>query len=74
MESQNKRLLDYLKQGKRVDPLIAWSELGIYRLGSRIFDLRDSGHLVDDEWVKVPNRFGEEIRVKSYFIKENSLT
>lgn len=71
MESQNKRLLDYLKQGKRVDPLIAWSELGIYRLGSRIFDLRDSGQLVDDEWVKVPNRFGEEIRVKSYFIKEN---
>ena len=70
METQNKRLLKALEEGKRINPLNAWQELGIYRLSGRVFDLRDSGHLVDDEWIKVPNQFGEECRVKSYFLRQ----
>ena len=40
-KSQNTILLDYLKSGRIIDPIKAWSEMGIYRLSARIKDLRD---------------------------------
>ena len=48
----------------------AWSELGIYRLGARVFDLKASGHDIDRELVPVSNRFGEECRVAQYRLIE----
>ena len=41
--NQNKRLLNYLEQGNKINPLKAWNELGIYRLASRVCDLRKEG-------------------------------
>tara|TARA_Y100000361_G_scaffold81679_1_gene72249 strand:+ start:415 stop:618 length:204 start_codon:yes stop_codon:yes gene_type:complete len=66
--TQNKRLLTYLEQGNKINPLKAWQELGIYRLASRICDLRKDGIEVKDEWLEVPNRFGEFVRVKQYYL------
>jgi len=67
--SQCERLLDRLKRGP-ITPMEAWSELGIYRLGARIFDLKASGHDIDRELVPVSNRFGEECRVAQYRLIE----
>jgi len=67
--SQCDRLLDRLKRGP-ITPMEAWSELGIYRLGARIFDLKASGHDIDRELVPVSNRFGEECRVAQYRLIE----
>lgn len=64
-DSQCSRLLSRLEKGP-IDPLQAWEELGIYRLGARVFDLRERGHSVVRETIKVPNRFGEECRVARY--------
>lgn len=66
--NQNKRLLAYLEQGETINPLKAWNELGIYRLASRVCDLRKSGVKVKDEWLDVSNRFGEFVRVKQYYL------
>ena len=66
--TQKKRLLTYLEQGNKINPLKAWQELGIYRLASRICDLRKEGNEVKDEWLEVPNRFGEFVRVKQYYL------
>jgi hypothetical protein len=66
--TQNKRLLTYLEQGNKINPLKAWQELGIYRLASRICDLRKDGNEIKDEWLEVPNRFGEFVRVKQYYL------
>ena len=66
--TQKQRLLIYLEQGNKINPLKAWQELGIYRLASRICDLRKEGNEVKDEWLEVPNRYGEFVRVKQYFL------
>ena len=66
--NQNKRLLNYLEQGKTINPLKAWNELGIYRLASRVCDLRKQGIEVKDRWLDVSNRYGESIRVKQYYL------
>jgi|TARA_R110002020_G_scaffold3655_1_gene16193 hypothetical protein len=66
--TQKQRLLIYLEQGNKINPLKAWQELGIYRLASRICDLRKEGNEVKDEWLEVPNRYGEFVRVKQYYL------
>tara|TARA_Y100000592_G_C5468323_1_gene317973 strand:+ start:332 stop:535 length:204 start_codon:yes stop_codon:yes gene_type:complete len=66
--TQKQRLLTYLEQGNKINPLKAWQELGIYRLASRICDLRKEGVEVKDEWLEVPNRYGEFVRVKEYYL------
>ena len=66
--TQKQRLLIYLEQGNKINPLKAWKELGIYRLASRICDLRKEGNEVKDEWLEVPNRYGEFVRVKQYYL------
>lgn len=66
MPKQTERLLDYLKEHRRINPMEAWRELGIYRLGARVFDLRAAGHHIESGRVKVSNQFGEQCRVASY--------
>lgn len=65
-DSQNERLLSYLKVHKSIDPLRAWEILGIYRLASRINDLRKMGENIKTSPLKVHNRLGEDIRVALY--------
>lgn len=66
--NQCQRLQNYLAEHDAIDPMIAWTVLGIYRLGARIFDLKASGIKIISDTVKVNNRFGEECRVASYSI------
>lgn len=66
METQNHRLLTYLREHGEIEPLTALGELGIYRLGARIFDLREAGHNITTDRVEVSNRFGEACRVARY--------
>lgn len=63
--TQAERLLKALTEGP-IDPLQAWSELGIYRLGARIFDLRQQGHVIRRNSKDVLNRFGERCIVAEY--------
>ena len=63
--SQCERLLARLKRGP-ITPLEAWSELGIYRLGARVYDLKEQGHEITKKMVAVSNKFGEECRVAQY--------
>jgi len=66
MQTQNERLLGYLAAGMPIDPLRAWTELGIYRLGARIFDLRKLGYDIKSSRTAVKNRYGESCIVASY--------
>lgn len=65
MKSQCDRLLDRLQRGP-VDPMTALTELGIYRLAARAYDLRDDGHRIVTRTITVSNRFGESCRVAQY--------
>tara|TARA_R110002012_G_scaffold81498_1_gene206340 strand:- start:46 stop:240 length:195 start_codon:yes stop_codon:yes gene_type:complete len=42
--SQNNAILNYLKQGKKLDPLKALKKFGCFRLSARIFDLTQMGY------------------------------
>lgn len=68
--NQSERLLEHLIERGSIDPLQAWSELGIYRLAPIICDLRRSGVEIEKEMIKVKNRFGEDCRVELYKLKE----
>lgn len=67
--TQTERLLARLKAGDAIDPITALHDLGIYRLGARVFDLKAAGHDIHTELVPVTNRFGDECRVASYTLK-----
>lgn len=64
------RLINRLSVGP-VTPMEAWAELGIYRLGARVFDLREQGHDIRKEMVNVTNRFGESCRVARYRLESS---
>lgn len=47
-------------------PLDALREVGTFRLGARIWDLRESGHLIETEWIRTPSGS----RVARYVLRE----
>jgi hypothetical protein len=79
LTTQCERLFNLLMNGRKITPLESWNSLGIYRLASRIHDLRN-GHMngipldITGQWKKVNNQFGEECRVMEYFVTINAKT
>lgn len=64
--TQCRRILDYIAVHGGITPMEAIIDLGVFRLASRISEMRKDGIDIKDEWVKVTNRFGETCRVKKY--------
>jgi predicted ArsR family transcriptional regulator len=64
--TQKERLLAYLKRNGSVNPLQAWSILGIYRLAARISDLKKDGVAIRSETGRALNQFGERISFAEY--------
>lgn len=63
-QSQNARILSYLKNGGRITSLEALNQFGCLRLSARIKDLRDRGYEIQSQFIDVPS--GK--RVKEYFM------
>ena len=51
--SQEKRILEYLKEGNSITPLDALNRFGCFRLGARIWNLKHSGHNIKEEDVRI---------------------
>ena len=66
MQTQTQRLIQYLEANETINPLQAWLELGIYRLGARIFDAKKLGYNIQSSRVNVKNQFGESCLVAEY--------
>lgn len=65
--TQCDRLLSYLETHTAITPMDAWNDLGIYRLGARVWDLKHKRGLnITKQMVSVPNRFGETCKVAQY--------
>lgn len=65
-QNQCVRILAYLDKKGSITAIEALRDLGIFRLASRINELRNRQYDIRDEWVKVVNRYGEECRIKRY--------
>lgn len=46
-EAQIDLILDYMRRRGSITPMIALKEFGCFRLGARIWDLRQRGHLIN---------------------------
>jgi hypothetical protein len=61
-ESQCKMILAHLKKHRSIMPLQALNLYGIYRLGARIFDLRNDGHKIETQMIhEHPVKFAKYI-------------
>lgn len=68
-ESQKKRLMAFFKTGQKITSLEALNDLGIYRLSARMSELENIGVPISRERLQVVNRYGEQIRIKRYWIE-----
>lgn len=64
--TQKERIKDYLDTGKSLTRLDAFNKIGTMKLPERISELIDMGYPIKKEWIKVTNRFNEQIRVMKY--------
>ena len=64
--TQTNRVLDYMQRNGSITPSQAMRDLGCYRLGARIYDLRRQGHNITRYMVREENRFGEVATVAKY--------
>ena len=70
--TQTQRVLGYMENHGSITQLEALKDLGVFRLASRISELRKNGYEITSKMVKVENRYGETCRVKRYSLKGDS--
>lgn len=63
---QWERVLKYLDDFGSITPLEALADLGVMRLGARIYDLRKKGYSIIRETEKSQNRYGQPVRYARY--------
>lgn len=63
--TQCERVLHYMEDFGTINPMQAIQDLGCYRLGARIWDLRHAGHPISRRMVSGKNRYGDSV---SYII------
>ena len=66
MNTQNERILSYLKQGNSLTGLAALRLFGVSHLPRRILDLKERGHKLESNWITVDKVNGETARVKEW--------
>lgn len=64
--TQCEMIVEYLNTYKEITPLEAMRDLGIYRLASRISDLKKQGHKIKSEMVSVATRNGGRTHIARY--------
>jgi hypothetical protein len=65
MEAQSKAILAHLQQGNTITGIEALNDFGCFRLAARIKDLKDKGHKIISEMIKLPN----EKRIARYSLE-----
>ena len=68
-ETQKKRLMEFFKTGQKITSLEALKDLGIYRLSARMSEMENVGIPISRERIQVTNRYGQEVRVKRYWVE-----
>lgn len=66
--TQADRIIHYMILNGSITTKEAMTELGVLRLASRIHELRSSSYNIGDVYINVHDRYGNETRVKKYFI------
>lgn len=70
--TQCERVLQYMQDFGSINPMQALGDLGCYRLGARIYDLRQDGHHITRRMVSAKNRYGESVSYAEYRLEDNN--
>lgn len=65
-------ILSYMRDYGSITALEAIRDLGVYRLASRIHELRESGCGITSDFVQVPTRYGDKTRIARYRLNEDN--
>jgi hypothetical protein len=65
-QTQEERVLDWMKSNGEITSAAAHNELGIIQLPKRIWNLKRRGYKIKTEWRVGKNRYGEKIRFIAY--------
>lgn len=72
--SQCRKLLKYLREHKEgVSATDAWEALGIERVSARVFDLRQCGHEIRNDWYQYKNEDGNTVRFCKYVLVKEAV-
>lgn len=71
--TQCERVLKYMEDFGSINPMQAMKDLGVMRLGARIFDLKKAGHKITRRTVTGRNRYGAPVIYAEYRLEENSV-
>lgn len=66
--TQCERLVEYMERHPidGITQIEAINQLGIFRLASRISELKKNGRIIEKKMITVKNRFGEKCHVARY--------
>lgn len=65
--SQKRRIAEFLMTGRPITQEIAYEHFGASRLSAVIFELKESGFVIKDQWIPT-SKPGFESRAKQYFM------
>lgn len=68
--TQCERVLKYMQDFGSITPLQAMADLGVMRLGARIYDLKRGGHKIRRRMVTAKNRYNEAVSFAEYRLEE----
>lgn len=71
MLSQADDILAHLQRGQTITHAEAFELYGIARLGARIYDLKEEGHAIHTETIKVKTARGRTASIARYSLGEN---
>lgn len=71
--NQTQMILKHLQKNKGITSIEAISEYGITRLASRIHELRESGHNIQNFWEESVNRYGVKVKYVRYVLIKKDL-
>lgn len=69
---QEERILKYMRDFGSITPLQALDDLGVMRLGARIYDLKRAGHMISRRMVTRKNRYGEAVSFAEYRLEDGN--
>ena len=68
--TQCERIIQYIRDFGSISTWEAMSDLGVARLASRIFDLKEQGYVFEKTRVRTRNRYGEKVHYDEYRLVE----
>lgn len=67
--NQTARVLRYMQDFGSITQREAITDLGVYRLASRISELKRDGHPISSKTESVQNRYGETSHISRYYLE-----